>query len=227
MQSTPPPVSIIALHGIADSEEEVARNCEPVERCLGRPGIRWRFPRAAKRPVTVLGGESALAWYDVRTYDRTQMDEDGIEAAAEIVRQAVRAEHEDDRRDRRVILMGFSQGGALALHAGLQLQDEVAGIVALGTALPFPDRVPRSTSGTQVLLGHGMFDRKVPHSLGRESAEVLKARGYDIEWHSYLCGHTITSREMRNISRWMGRHFQTEPVSSRAKAGFAPAAQRA
>ncbi|MEO8360761.1 MAG: dienelactone hydrolase family protein [Vicinamibacteria bacterium] len=199
-------VSVIALHGLALSEEEVEQTASPVEEYLGAPGVRWIFPRAPKRKVTILGCE-ALAWYDIATYDRSCLDVEGIESATEEIRKAV---HEERMRDpeRKVVLMGFSQGGALALNAGLQLKDEVDGIVALATALPFPENVkPAHDSGMPVFLGHGLLDPTVPYTMGRETHQVLEAQGYETEWHTYLCGHTITRRELHNVSDWMRRHF--------------------
>jgi phospholipase/carboxylesterase len=200
-------LSVIALHGLALSEEEVQQTANPVMEFLGAPGVRWVFPRAPRRPVTVLGCE-ALAWYDVSTYDRSCLDVDGIEDATDAIVKQVRAERASDPYGGRIVLMGFSQGGALALNAGLRLKDEIDGIVALATAVPFPDRIGEAPNKSfPVFLGHGLFDPKVSYTLGRETHQILDSLGYETEWHSYLCGHTITRRELHNVSDWMRRHF--------------------
>lgn len=218
-------LSVIALHGIALSEEEVEQTANPVIERVGCPGVRWLFPRAPRREVTILGGP-ALAWYDVRTYDRTRMDEAGIERATAAICDEVRAERRRSGFDRQIVLMGFSQGGALALNAGLRLQGEIDGIVAIAGAILFPDRVVEPSSPPPVFLGHGFLDRKVPYSLGREAQQLLASRGYDTEFHSYLCGHTITRRTLRDLSAWLRGHFLGERSLSRAKAGSLGAAFR-
>lgn len=175
-----------------------------VERELGSPGVHWLFPRAPQRPVTILGGRPAHAWYDVLAYDRSRIDDAGIEEATDAVARAVHAERDRDPH-RRVVLVGFSQGGVLALHAGLRLADEVEGIVALAAALPFPDRVPPAPEGSpRVFFGHGRFDRCVPYALGRESYLALTARGYRTEWHAYWCGHVVAPRVLRDLRGWLG-----------------------
>lgn len=200
-------LSVIALHGIALSEEEVEQTANPVMEFLGAPGVSWTFPRAPKRNVTVLGCE-ALAWYDVSSYDRAGLDVDGIEEATNAIVNGVRAERASDPFGRRIVLMGFSQGGTLALNAGLRLKDEIDGMVALATAVPFPDQIgPAPKKPIPVFLGHGIFDPKVSYTLGRETHHLLDSVGYETEWHSYLCGHTITRRELHNVSDWMRRHF--------------------
>ena len=103
-----------------------------------------------------------------------------------------------------MVLVGFSQGGSLALHAGLELGDAVAGIFALAAALPYPDLIraarPRAP---RVFLGHGRFDRRIPHALGLESYRLLAERGYDVDWLSYWCGHSVAPRAMRDLRAWL------------------------
>jgi len=198
-------VSVVALHGVALDPGKIDRMVAHIEQSLASPDVRWLFPRAPRRPLTILGGRAALAWYDILAYDRSRMDAAGIEAATAAVTRAVREE-----RDRcptgRVALVGFSQGGTLALHAGLRLRGEVDAIVGVATALAFPERVPSAEPGApRVFLGHGRLDRIVPYTLGYESYEVLRARGYDVEWHSYWCGHVLPSRTLRHVSTWIRR----------------------
>ena len=132
----------------------------------------------SERVISILGGRVAHAWYDILGFDRSRLDDSGIAEACGIVYDVVRAERESGPGGRQVVLVGFSQGGALALHAGLALGDAVAGIFALAAALPYPDLIraagPRAP---RVFLGHGRFDRRIAHALGRESYRLLAARG--------------------------------------------------
>lgn len=201
-------LSVIALHGLALRDEEIEQVVPPVLEYAGSPGIRWLFPRAPRRNVTILGGCSARAWYDVSTCDRSLMDEAGIEEATEVICSAVRAERDRDPLRRRVILMGFSQGGALALNAGLRLQGEVDGIIALATAIPFPERLCQATAQSPpVFFGHGFLDPWVPYRLGRETQRLLAAKRYQTEWHTYAYGHSTGRRQLRDVSHWLHRHF--------------------
>jgi phospholipase/carboxylesterase len=212
---------VVALHGIALLDEEIEKVVPPVVKYAGPPGVRWLFPRAPRRRVTILGVSPARAWYDVSTWDRSQLDEAGIEAATERISRTVKAERERDPHRRRVVLMGFSQGGALALNAGLRLQGEVDGIVALATAIPFPDRISQATPlSPAVFLGHGLFDPRVPYRLGRETERLLAAKQYRTEWHTYAYRHSTGRRQLKDISRWLHRNFigcesvHTTPLSS-------------
>jgi phospholipase/carboxylesterase len=183
-----------------------------IEQRLASDDVRWLFPRAPRRPLTILGGRAAHAWYDILAYDRSVMDGAGIEAAADEVTRAVREERERCSPGSRVALVGFSQGGALALHAGLQLHGEVDAVVAFAGALPFPEKIPPAGPGApRVFLGHGRLDRVVPHAFGYESYEILKALGYDVEWRSYWCGHVLPPRTLRHVARWLRRDRPRAP----------------
>ena len=212
-------VCVIALHGVSASDEEIEAAVAGVRTYISSPSISWSFPKADRRAVGILEGGQARAWYDVRSYDRTQMDEEGIDAATRQVEKIVRAVRRHASNPRRVVLMGFSQGGALALHAGLKTRGMVDGIVALATAVPFPDQIEPAQSGAPpVFLGHGFLDRKVPFSMGRETYQILRSKGYEAEWHSYPYGHTSGPRQLRNVSAWLSRKFLAETAPHPAPA---------
>jgi phospholipase/carboxylesterase len=199
-------VSVVALHGVALHPGEIDRMVGHIEQRLASAEVRWLFPRAPRRPLTILGGQAAHAWYDILAYDRSVMDGAGIEEATDAVTRAVREERDRHSPGHRVALVGFSQGGALALHAGLQLRGEVDAVVAFAGALPFPEKIPPAgPEAARVFLGHGRLDRIVPYALGYESYEMLKALGYDAEWRSYWCGHVLPPRALRHVSQWL-RH---------------------
>jgi phospholipase/carboxylesterase len=198
-------VSVVALHGVALHPGEIDRMVTHIEQRLSSADVRWLFPRAPQRPLTILGGQAALAWYDILGYDRSRMDAAGIEAASEAVTRALREER-DRYPGARIALCGFSQGGTLALHVGLKVRGEVDAIVAFASALAFPEEVPEAAPGApRIFLGHGRLDRIVPYALGYESYEVLRGRGYDVGWHSYWCGHVLPPRTLRHVSSWLRR----------------------
>jgi phospholipase/carboxylesterase len=208
------PLSVVALHGLAESTEEIDRMATRVSKAMACPDVEWLFPRAPRRPVTILEGRPAHAWYDVLAYDRTEMDVQGLDEATDAIAIVVARER---RRGRRVALVGFSQGGALALHAGLGLGSKVEDIVAIAAALPAPERVASAPRrAPRLFLGHGRLDRLVPHALGHDSWRRLVALGYDAEWHSYWCGHVVCTRLLRDVRAWLG-HDRT-PAVDRAKA---------
>ncbi len=186
------------------------------------PGVRWIFPRAGRRDVTILGGSSALTWCDVASCDRSCIDEAGIERATAMICGLVREERARDPFGRRVTLMGFSLGGALALNAGLRLQGEIDGIVALATALPFPDRVPKATpQSPPIFFGHGLFDTKVPYPMGRESRKLLASLRYETEWHTYAYSHSTGRRQLCDVSRWLQNRFLEKKSAVRFPSGQA------
>lgn len=211
------PISVIAIHGVALSENVIEEAASLIQTHIDFPEIHWIFPRAELVPVTLLNGREALAWYDIRARNRVDMDESGIEAATDKIEDLVNAERRRTSDARRIVLMGFSQGGCLALHAGLTRPTYVEGIVALATALPFPDRVPRAGPfSPPLLLGHGVLDPQVSFFLGRDSWRHLRSRGYDAEWHSYALGHTMGQRQLQDVSRWLNDRFlrpRTSPAS--------------
>jgi phospholipase/carboxylesterase len=220
-------VSVVALHGVALHPGQIDRMVAHIEQRLTSAEVRWRFPRAPRRPLTILGGQAAHAWYDILAYDRSVMDEAGIEAATEAVTRAVREERGQRPPGSRTALVGFSQGGALALHAGLQLHGEVDAVVAFAGALPIPEKIPPAGPGApRVFLGHGRLDRIVPYAFGYESYQALKALGYDVEWHSYWCGHVLPPRTLRHVCRWLrhDRPRESFPVGERPPEGGLAAA---
>jgi phospholipase/carboxylesterase len=223
-----PRLTIVALHGVADTPEEIDAAFAYVVKHISSPLIRWVFPKASRRPVTLLGGSEAFAWYDIRTHDLSHLDDAGIHAAVGRVREMIRAERAKIRPDQKLAVVGFSQGGALALQSGLIAQGEVDGIVALSTAVPLPEEVPRATENSpRVFLGHGMRDNEVPLSLGLDTYNLLFAKGYKVDWHEYHARHTVEGRELRDVARWLNRYFLGDPQVRDFGSNTAPQAHRA
>ena len=208
------PLTIVALHGVAWSGDEIERlsACVPERVRLAPREVRWVFPRAEERELSIFEGRRALAWYDILASDRSRLDEAGIERASERIRDLVRVERAR-ASEGAIVLVGYSQGGALALHVGLQLGDEVQGVAAVAAALPYPERIPEAAaSAPRVFLGHGRFDRLVPYALGVETAELLRARGYLPEWRGYWGGHALMARTLGDVRRWLARQDAAEPA---------------
>jgi phospholipase/carboxylesterase len=202
--------SVIWLHGLGADGHDF----EPIvpELALGDAGIRFVFPHAPVRPVTINGGMPMRAWYDIVSLDRSRpQDEQGIRASAGQLVELIEREHARGVAYERIVVAGFSQGGAIALHAGTRSRQRLAGIIALSTWLPLaatfePEVVADRAvpaADVPVFMAHGSFDPTVPIAFGRASAETLSAAGFPVEWHEYPMGHAVCPDEIADIRRWL------------------------
>lgn len=199
--------TVIVLHGLgADGWDFV-----PVVNELRLPAalpLRFVFPHAPVRPVTVNNGYEMRAWYDIRDFSITgREDLEGITAASDRLHRYVEREREHGIEPGAVALAGFSQGGAVALHAGLRSRERLAGIVALSTYLPFKTRLQAEVSQTNrdlpILMCHGTADPVVSIELGQMSRDALKEHGYEVGWHAYPMGHEVCLPEIQQVGRWL------------------------
>lgn len=199
--------SVILLHGLgADGWDFV-----PIVDELDLPedlAVRFVFPHAPVRPVTVNGGYEMRAWYDIRSFTREgRADATGLAEASQRVEDYIRREGDAGIPSSRVVLAGFSQGAAVALSAGLRSTQRLAGILAMSGYLPFPERLEAERSaenaGLPVLLCHGRMDPVVPCWMGEESRDVLAPFGYQVEWHEYAMQHEVCMEELADVSRWL------------------------
>lgn len=199
--------SIIWLHGLGADGHDF----EPVVPELhlpGQLGLRFIFPHAPVRPVTINGGMAMRAWYDVRNMDlRRDEDADSIAESANIIYELIDIEISSGIPPEKILIAGFSQGGAIALHAGLRFHSRLAGILALSTYLPLPDKLPDEASepnrSIPVMMCHGKFDPVIPEIAGMQSRDLLQQMGYKLEWHSYPMQHAVCMEEIQDISRWL------------------------
>jgi phospholipase/carboxylesterase len=210
--------SVIWLHGLG----AVGHDFEPMVAELRLPadlGLRFVFPHAPVRPVTINGGMSMRAWYDILNLDRDgPSDDSGIRASAAILDGLVAREVERGIAANRIVVAGFSQGGAIALHAGLRSKQRLAGIMALSTYLPISDSfrgevVDAADTGytdVPIFMAHGSLDPVLPMALGRDSAELLVANGFQIEWHEYPMAHSVCVEEINDIRRWLLSVYSVE-----------------
>ena len=199
--------SVIWLHGLgADGHDFEA--IVPELRLPDHLGIRFIFPHAPVRPITINGGMAMRAWYDVRSPDlRQQEDAESIESSASLLSDYIESEIAQSIPSNRILVAGFSQGGAIALHAGLRYPSRLAGLLALSTYLPLPDRlqseVHASNSDTPIMMAHGTLDPVIPVFQGKQSYEKLNLADHPITWHEYTMQHAVCPQEIRDISAWI------------------------
>ena len=202
-----PATSVIWLHGLgADGSDFV-----PIVPALGlRTPARFVFPHAPLRPVTINGGTVMRAWYDVLALEGARReDEAGIRESARRVEDLIAAEVARGVAPARVILAGFSQGGAMALHVGLRHAARLGGLLVLSAYLPLAHAVAAEGShagrGTPVFLAHGTQDPLIPLARARVARDALAALGCPVEYHEYPIGHTVSDAEIRDLATWLAR----------------------
>ena len=200
--------SVVWLHGLGADGHDF----EPIVPELGLPddlGIRFIFPNAPKRPVTINGGMSMRAWYDVKSPDlRDQEDTESIIESSNLINSYINTEIEAGIDSNKIILAGFSQGGAITLHAGLRFPSPLAGLLALSCYLPLPEQLKDEAiadKGMAIMMAHGISDPVIPVDQGRASSETLKERGYSVEWHEYMMQHSVCLEEITAIGTWIKR----------------------
>jgi len=206
-----PAWSILWLHGLGADGNDFA----PLVPQLVRPGwpaLRFVFPHAPVRAVTVNAGMRMRAWYDISGFDLSRReDESGVRQSIVQVEALIAREVERGMPAKRIVLAGFSQGGAIALAAGLRREQPLAGLIALSTYLPLAaNSIAESTVAarkTPVFMAHGSLDPVVPEMLGRSSRDALLALGMRVEWHSYPMAHQVCPPEVQALTAWLGARF--------------------
>lgn len=203
--------SVIWLHGLgADGNDFIP--IVPELQLADVLGVRFIFPHAPVRPVTLNNGMEMRAWYDIIGLDRNGPEDDaGIEASRAEVETLIQAEKDKGITADKIVVAGFSQGGAIALHAGLRHAQTLAGVMGLSTYLPLRTRLADEASSanqdTQILLAHGSMDPMVPQQLGELSRDALKAANYNVAWHSYSMEHQVCLEEIREIGGWLSQRL--------------------
>jgi phospholipase/carboxylesterase len=203
--------SILWLHGLGADGHDFAPIVPELLRA-GWPALRFVFPHAPVRPVTINNGARMRAWYDIRNLEIDQRaDEQGVRESIAQVEALVAREVERGVPPQRILLAGFSQGGAIALAAGVRREAALGGLVALSTYLPMASttagEATKAGLGTPVFMAHGQHDPVVPESLGQRSRQALQALGMDIDWHAYPMPHSVCAEEIRDLGDWMHQRF--------------------
>jgi phospholipase/carboxylesterase len=206
--ASPPAAAVIWLHGLgADGFDFV-----PIVNELRLPAslpVRFIFPHAQPRPVTINNGFVMRAWYDIKGFGpgRTEEDDIGIRESEGVVRQYIEQQIAQGIAADRIVIAGFSQGGAIALQTALRFPQRLAGVMALSTYLPLRDTLAKQAAAANrnvpILMCHGLHDPVVAAALGTASRDLLQSLGYRIEWHSYPMEHQVCMEEVAEISRWL------------------------
>jgi phospholipase/carboxylesterase len=201
--------SVIWMHGLGASNHDFDDLIPELE----LPFLRFVFPAAPVRAVTINGGMPMPAWYDILTFDDPPLREaaDDVRSVTQEIGALIQREIERGVPSNRIVLAGFSQGGAMALHVGLRDARELAGIMVLSgyMVLPqtFADERSPANAKTPVFMAHGTQDPVVPLALYRAAAATLRAADYRLETHEYGMGHNLCLPEVADIRRWLGGLF--------------------
>jgi len=200
--------AVIWMHGLGADGHDF-EPLVPELRLPERLRVRFVFPHAPVRPVTINAGLRMRAWYDIVQLGGGAEDESGIRGSQAEIEALVARERARGVPARRLVLAGFSQGGAMALHTALRHPEPLAGIVALSTWLPLAaklaaERSPAS-AGVPVFLAHGTEDPMVPLALARAARDVLETLGHAVEWREYPTGHAVCSEEVADIAAFLVR----------------------
>jgi phospholipase/carboxylesterase len=196
-----PNASIIWLHGLGADGYDFAPVIEALQ---PMPHIRFILPHAPAVPVTINGGYIMPAWYDIYGNDiADRQDEAGIRASQSQIEALIAEEKRRGVAASRILLAGFSQGGAIALHTGLRHAERLAGIMALSTYLPLHEKFPSERSEQNqhmsVFMAHGSFDDIIPLNTAAASKTLLEKLGYAVEWHDYPMPHSLCNEEITDI----------------------------
>jgi phospholipase/carboxylesterase len=201
-----PDAAVIWLHGLGAD----GRDFLPIVPELHLPPTsapRFVFPHAPVRAVTINSGMRMRAWYDILGLAAGAVeDERGIRESGALVEQYIRREREAGIATHRILLAGFSQGGAIALHAGLRHEAALAGVLALSTYLPLQQKLTEAATVSRslaILMCHGREDPIVPIDLAERSRDLLRASGYTVGWKEYRMQHQVCAEEIADIAAWL------------------------
>ncbi len=203
--------AVIWLHGLGADGHDF----EPVVPMLGMGRVeatRFIFPHAPVRPVTLNAGMRMRAWYDIRGLQLSRdQDEAGILESARQVGALIRRENQRGIPSNRIVLAGFSQGGAVAVYVAARYPEKLAGLMALSAYLLFPDRLERerhpANASTPVFIAHGTVDPTVPIALGKDLASRLGELAYPVNWRQYPIPHSVSQDEIADIGNWLVGRF--------------------
>jgi phospholipase/carboxylesterase len=209
-----PKGTVIWMHGLgADCWDFV-----PIVKELGLPEtlpLRFIFPQAPMRPITINNGHVMPGWYDISMQDIARKpDEGGVRESQTAIDQLIERELTRGMASDKIILAGFSQGGAIALQTGLRSKHELGGIMALSTYLTLADSLAKektiANANIPILMAHGTQDPIVPLALAKSSRDVLAQQNYQVEWREYPMQHSVCADEVEVIAVWLAKRFTSK-----------------
>lgn len=209
--SNTPDASVIWLHGLGADGHDF-EGLVPELKLPSNLAIRFIFPHAPQRPITMNGGYVMRGWYDLKglEFDHNE-DSSGIHESSSAIAHLIDHEQARGIPSHRIVLAGFSQGGAIALHTALRYPKTLAGIMALSTYLPLNSSLEneRNTANKNipVFMAHGLQDEIVKYQFGVQSRSLLKQMQYPVEWHDYNMGHSVCIEEIEEIKNWLCKQF--------------------
>ncbi|MCX7144455.1 MAG: alpha/beta hydrolase fold domain-containing protein [Proteobacteria bacterium] len=201
-----PQASIIWMHGLGADGNDFA----PLAGEIDLPfGVRYIFPHAPPMPVSINGGYVMRAWYDISDAAIRREDEAGVRASQRSVEALIAREKARGIAANRIVLAGCSEGGAIALHAGLRHAERLAGIMALSTYVPLADKLAAEASPANrdapIFMAHGTHDPVISVARAKESHDLLLQLDYKIEWHEYRMEHSVCPQELADLGEWLRR----------------------
>ena len=220
-----PGASVIWLHGLGADGYDF----EPIVPTLDlpeTPGVRFVFPHAPMQPVTINGGMVMRAWYDVYALEGVRReDAAGVRASQARLEALIAREKARGIPAARIILAGFSQGGAVALQTGLRHPERLAGVMALSTFLPLAATLAAEASPANrdvaIFMAHGTHDPLIPLARAARSRDLLQEQGYRVEWHEYPMPHAVCDAEVRDIGAWLRRVLGEQNAAANGRQGEA------
>ena len=203
-----PSASVVWLHGLGADGHDFESIVDELD--LPPGGIRFVFPHAPMRPVTINNGYVMRAWYDVfNDAGVRREDEPGVRASQAAIEALIAREKARGSRAGRIVLAGFSQGGAMALQTGLRHPERLAGIMALSCFLPLAQTLSGEASAANrdvpIFMAHGVHDPLIPLERALAGRDALVKLGYRVDWHDYPMPHSVCAEEIDDISEWLGR----------------------
>lgn len=202
-----PQVAVIWMHGLGADGNDFVPLVKELD-LTGLPGIRFIFPHAKQMPVTINNGYVMRAWYDIVGTDIARReDETGLRSSQAEVEALIGREKSRGIPAERIILAGFSQGCAMTLQTGLRHDEKLAGLLCLSGYVPLADKISNERTEASlkspIFLVHGTHDGVIPVARAHQSRDLLKALGYQVEWHEYPMQHSLCLEEVNDISAWL------------------------
>lgn len=204
---TPPTAAVIWLHGLGADGFDFVPIVDELRLPASLP-VRFIFPHATPRPVTINNGFVMRAWYDIKGFGPERAEDDaGIRESDTVVQRYIAEQKAEGIPASRIVVAGFSQGGAIALFTSLRYPQRLAGVMALSTYLPLRSSLPKEASTANrdlpILMCHGQHDPVVSAALGVASRDILQGLGYPVEWRTYPMEHSVCMEEVVDISNWL------------------------